>query len=341
MKASIKFREERKPLIRAKVHVSMLGLPFLAAATAGETKDLRLDVATAFFSGPSFRFSYRPNDSWNPFSVVVRTGIGAFGSPASSPLTMSAEFNLLGGTGSGPSFVIRIKPRAGDFFLKKSVRSVAITPPPPAAVCAEADPGDAGDPPGVRYLPENGLFSRNTPNGTSSLIPVVYAGRSAELGACSVLPLWNSTIARFHWGLRLPSDLRSSFSDELRSIGGQSLRKLPTLAMGKISIEHKYHGQEIAAPTPSEETVKQDLASLQAETALLRKAVEELRAAKPPPPPPARAEWRDKPAARSSSFSRNGGESGWKSDGRTAEPTKDDVSEELRKALIGATGGGA
>ncbi|CAA6670904.1 unnamed protein product [Spirodela intermedia] len=122
MKASLKFRDEEKPLLRAKIPISVLGLP-LSGASAGEAKDLRLDVATAFVSGPSFRVSYRPNDSWCPFALVVKTGIGALGSPFSSPMTMSAEFNIVGR--GGPSFTIQLKPRFGDFCLKKTTRAAA------------------------------------------------------------------------------------------------------------------------------------------------------------------------------------------------------------------------
>ncbi|KVI03502.1 hypothetical protein Ccrd_018184 [Cynara cardunculus var. scolymus] len=97
MKASMKFREEQKPLFRAKVPLNILGFPFQSGVVAGESKELSLNLSTFFESGPSVKVAYRPNDSINPFSLVFKTGIGHLGSPISSSLNMSAEFNLIGG----------------------------------------------------------------------------------------------------------------------------------------------------------------------------------------------------------------------------------------------------
>ncbi|CAN1137151.1 hypothetical protein LINPERPRIM_LOCUS21231, partial [Linum perenne] len=76
---------------------------------------------SAFFdSGPSLEVAYRPIDSWNPFSFVVKTGTRNFGSPISSPMVMSAEFNLIGNWNGNPSFMLHFKPRLG----------ISIRPPP-------------------------------------------------------------------------------------------------------------------------------------------------------------------------------------------------------------------
>ncbi|KAL6273101.1 hypothetical protein ACE6H2_023793 [Prunus campanulata] len=123
MKASVKFREDQKPLLRAKVPLSILGLPFQSGIVAGESKELTLNLGTFFESGPSIRVGYRPNDTSNPFSLVVKTGTGSFGSPISSSMLMSAEFNLLG-SGKNPTFMLHFKPQFGDFSIKKSQSSV-------------------------------------------------------------------------------------------------------------------------------------------------------------------------------------------------------------------------
>ncbi|CAN1276269.1 hypothetical protein LINPERPRIM_LOCUS15959, partial [Linum perenne] len=68
---------------------------------------------TVFDSGPSLKVAYRPNDSWIPFSFVVKTGTRNFGSPISSPMVMSAEFNLIGNWNGNPSFMLHFKPRLG------------------------------------------------------------------------------------------------------------------------------------------------------------------------------------------------------------------------------------
>ncbi|KAL0014291.1 hypothetical protein SO802_001360 [Lithocarpus litseifolius] len=68
MKASLKFHEDQKPLLRAKVPLSILGLPFQSGVIAGESKELTLNLGTFSESGPSIKIAYHPNDTWNPFS---------------------------------------------------------------------------------------------------------------------------------------------------------------------------------------------------------------------------------------------------------------------------------
>ncbi|CAI0540083.1 unnamed protein product, partial [Linum tenue] len=105
----------------AKIPLSILGLPFQSGIVVGEAKELSLNLSTFFDSGPSFEVAYRPNDSWNPFSLMLKTGSGSFGSPTSSPMVMSAEFNLVGK--GNPSFMLHFKLRFGDFSIKKSQAS--------------------------------------------------------------------------------------------------------------------------------------------------------------------------------------------------------------------------
>ncbi|CAN1188873.1 hypothetical protein LINPERPRIM_LOCUS35728 [Linum perenne] len=79
MKASIKFRDEQKsPLFRGKIPLNILGFPFLSGIVAGDSKELSLNLSTFFDSGPSLKVAYWPNDSWNPFSFVVKTGMRNF-----------------------------------------------------------------------------------------------------------------------------------------------------------------------------------------------------------------------------------------------------------------------
>ncbi|KAJ6304153.1 hypothetical protein OIU77_017934 [Salix suchowensis] len=129
MKASLKFREERNPLLRAKVPLNILGLPFQSGIISGESKELSLNLSTFFQSGPSVKISYRPNDTWNPFSLVIKTGTGHFGSPVSSSMIMSAEFNLLskGDSNLKPIFMLHFKPQFGDFSIKKSQSSTHVS----------------------------------------------------------------------------------------------------------------------------------------------------------------------------------------------------------------------
>lgn len=126
MKASLKLREGQKPLVRAKIPINILGLPLISGIAAGDSKELCLHLGTFWDAGPAIKFAYKPNDTWNPFSMVLKTGIGEWGSPSGAALAMSAEINLLGR--GNPSFFLNFKPQFGDFTIKKSVRSSFVLP---------------------------------------------------------------------------------------------------------------------------------------------------------------------------------------------------------------------
>jgi len=142
MKASVKVRGEgKKPLIRAKLPITILGLPFVSAITAGNAEELALHVGAYLALGPSpsssssssscsCKLSYRPNDEHRAFTLVLKTtgsglGLGFCGSSASSPttiedaasLSIAAEFNL--SNSGNPSFFVRLKPRFGDLSFRK------------------------------------------------------------------------------------------------------------------------------------------------------------------------------------------------------------------------------
>lgn len=126
MKASLKLREGQKPLVRAKIPLNILGLPLVSGIYAGDNKELCLHLGTFWDTGPTLKFAYKPNDSWNPFSVILKTGTGEWGSPAGASMTMSAELNLLGR--GNPSFCLQFKPHFGDFTLNQSARSSLVLP---------------------------------------------------------------------------------------------------------------------------------------------------------------------------------------------------------------------
>lgn len=137
MKASVKLRGEgKKPLIRAKLPITILGLPFVSAITAGNAEELALHLGAYLSLGPSpssscsCKLSYRPNDEHRAFTLVLKTagsglGLGFCGSSASSPtsiedaasLSIAAEFNL--SNSGNPSFFLRLKPRFGDLSFRK------------------------------------------------------------------------------------------------------------------------------------------------------------------------------------------------------------------------------
>ncbi|KAJ3696598.1 hypothetical protein LUZ61_000303 [Rhynchospora tenuis] len=282
MKASIKFRDEQKPLLRAKVPISILGLPFLSGVSAGETKELRLDLGTAFESGPLFRVSYRPNDPSTPFSLVVKTGVGSFGSPIQAPFAMSAEFNLIGpgAIGSSPRFSILIKPRFGDFVLKKSVQSNSVESVVKKIVIDHEktvpDPSVSGvGKTAVGFYPFESVngFTTDVAKSTNGFLS------GMELNAGSVLPFFNRAKVNFRWGLRVPPELGQVNS-------GMSISKMPLLVMNKLSIEHVSGNAKEAEKKPSNDAgesrtnldVKPEFDALKAESGMLRRAVEDLRA---------------------------------------------------------------
>lgn len=294
MKASIKFRDDDRPLLRAKVPIGVLGLPFLSGVSAGgDAKDLRFDLSTAFPSGPGLRLSYHPNDPLQPFALSIRTGLGALGSPFRAPVALSAEFNLL--SSNPPAFSLLFKPRLGDFSLANSVRSPPVpdTPAlPPPHKLADLTNGDDHDHEGHKEFSLNGNgFAANVAAAgkTGGGVGTLLSGM--RLTTRSMLPLWNRASLRFQWGLRVPPELKAALADDGygRKAGSLAVSKLPLLVMNKITIEHtpRRHppseGDKKGKITPvagGEEfsLLKRQLEALNDESIMLRHTVEGLRA---------------------------------------------------------------
>ncbi|KAL3699812.1 hypothetical protein R1sor_017834 [Riccia sorocarpa] len=125
MKASVKVREDQKPLVRAKVPLILGGLPLYTGVTSGDPHELALHVGTYADAGPAMKFSYKPNDTISPFSILLKTGFGVWGSPQGAAIAMSAEVSL--SSAGTPSFSFRLKPKFGDFGLRKDTRSIAVS----------------------------------------------------------------------------------------------------------------------------------------------------------------------------------------------------------------------
>ncbi|XP_044509807.1 uncharacterized protein LOC123228438 [Mangifera indica] len=281
MKASLKFREDQKPLLRAKVPLSILGLPFQSGIIAGESKELTLNLSTFFESGPSVRIAYRPNDTWNPFSMVVKTGTGPFGSPISSPILMSAEFNLLGR--GNPSFMLHFKPQFGDFSIKKSQSSLLRSKS--GAVLEENDSS-------IEVV-ESPMLKKLTISPSKSAADFAGFLSGIEMAARTTLPVKSRAILNFRWGVRVPADT------SVEPTAGINFKRIPFLVMNKIGIEHvdggdskgknKDHkkqqviaGQELGLVGNSNMAelcfnVKRQLEILQGENGLLKKALDDLR----------------------------------------------------------------
>ncbi|ESQ44271.1 hypothetical protein EUTSA_v10006049mg [Eutrema salsugineum] len=363
MKASMKFREEQKPLFRAKVPLSILGLPFQSGIVAGESKELSLNLSTFFESGPSLKIAYRPNDSWNPFSLIVKTGTGSFGSPISSSMLMSAEFNLLGNKGN-PSFMLHFKPQFGDFSIKKSHSSSGfdgnLINPINGSVSEEDSSIEVVDSPAVNGC--GGGFRKVTVLPSTSAGDIAGLLTGVEVAARTSLPVRGRAVVNFRWGVRVPTEIRRDF-DPTAAI---SLRRFPFLVMNKIGIEH-VDGSDAKEPKSktdpgsvsgpglpkrSGEVAEVSLAleELRSENRQLKRAVEDLRGviANVRPFSPATIDYGSHSKYRESERSSNNSNNGrsradrWSSErassdyGGKKNKEEGDVAEELKKALKGA-----
>ena len=335
MKASLKFREEQqKPLFRAKVPLSVLGMPFQSGIVAGEPKELTLNLSTFYESGPSLKVAYRPNDSKNPFSLIVKTGTGPFGSPLKSSMLMSCEFNLPGRTGS-PLFMLHFKPRFGDFTFKKTQTSIFDGKPfsnaqNDAVVVSETVQVDTPSFAGAK-IPVLDTNSR-----AAGAVAGMFSG--VEVSARTILPVRGRAAVKFRWGVRVPAEFKSD----------GAFQRIPFLVMDKIGVEHMMECGEkkgratavTGAPANADVAeacfaVKRQMEVLQAENGLLRNAVEDLR--------------------REIVGVRGGGSefSKWKNPKKndkkatsdygslSGKSTEVEASEELKKALMGGAPSGA
>ncbi|XP_010554868.1 PREDICTED: uncharacterized protein LOC104824470 [Tarenaya hassleriana] len=363
MKASLKFRDEQKPLFRAKVPLSILGLPFQSGIVAGESKELSLNLSTFFESGPAVKIAYRPNDTWNPFSLIVKTGTGSFGSPISSSMVMSAEFNLLGK--GNPSFMLHFKPQFGDFSVKKSYSSVFdrnLIKSINGAVSEEDSSIEVVDSPAVNGC--GGAFKKVTvlPSTTAGDIAGLISG--VEVAARSSLPVRGRAVLNFRWGVRVPLEIRH----DLDPTAEISLRRFPFLVMNKIGIEHvdgpiakeskpPNDPGKVSGPGPGPGqrgntdvtevclAVNRQLEALQSENGQLKRAVEDLRReiSNGRPFSPATMDFgssKFRESERSDGNSRvdrrNNEKKATSDYGGKRNPAERDVTEELKKALKGA-----
>ncbi|XVF56019.1 hypothetical protein PTKIN_Ptkin06aG0083000 [Pterospermum kingtungense] len=341
MKASLKFREEKRPVLRAKIPLSILGLPFQSGIVAGESKELTLNLSTFFESGPSIKIAYRPNDTWNPFSLIVKTGTGPFGSPISSSMLMSAEFNLLGR--GNPSFMLHFKPQFGDFSIKKSQSSNfdKVVKPWNGAVLDADSSIEMVDSPALNGG-SAGFFAEKRKLAAVNLGDIAGILSGMEVAAKTAVPVKGKALVKFRWGMRIPSEMKSGVGGLGDSTAGISFRKIPFMVMDKIGIEHvdssdskqaistasSKAGPEVGTTNADVAeacyTVKRQLEALQAENGVLKRAVEDLRREI------SGGKFGDMNSGKYREIERNGISKSKSTDG--------DVNEELKKALKGAIG---
>ncbi|XP_021723994.1 uncharacterized protein LOC110691377 [Chenopodium quinoa] len=220
MKASLRFREEQNPLFKAKIPLNFLGLPFQSSLSAGNSKELSLGLGVVFDSGPSFRLSYRPNDAFNPFSLLVKTGFEHFGIDA--PITMTAEFNFASLT-SNPRIFLSFNPHFGDFSIKKSQCSPLLSP---FNLLKRNDVVFKTDDKSIEMIDsDNGDYGNDGCKTTKLPLKskVESAVNGMELGAKSVFQIRNGVVLKLQWGVKI-------------SEGIQALVKNPTAKMSQHGI---------------------------------------------------------------------------------------------------------
>lgn len=251
MKASIKLRddEDKPPLLRAKLPISLFTLPFAASVVAGDPADLSVHLLTSFPSFPSLKLSYHPcpSNPSSPFSLTFKSGAGRLGSPANSPFHISLHLS----PSPNPSFSITLKPNLGHFSLSKTVASPSLPNPNPDR------PKENG---GGVHLP----------------IPVASMDRDAldELVSSGVgvrvrtgVSLGRRAGLKVRWAVKLPPAEAGSYG---------VFGRLPYLSLDKISVERVERAEEEAGREAKEWSEK-DLEAMRGMCFWMGREVEELR----------------------------------------------------------------
>lgn len=146
MKLSFKLQEDKNPVLKARIPISIFSQPFVSSLTTTpptttdssgggsgsggnkSSQNTSFSLSTNFPSGPCFKLSYAPSASSAitiPFSLSLKSGLGLFGSPKDSPLIFSAHFSL-SSVNPGtiiPTFALHFKPQFGNFSLYKATSS--------------------------------------------------------------------------------------------------------------------------------------------------------------------------------------------------------------------------
>ncbi|KAL4178488.1 hypothetical protein AMTRI_Chr13g82550 [Amborella trichopoda] len=335
MKASLKLREGQKPLVRAKIPVSVLGVPFISGIEAGDSEELSLHLRTAWSAGPAIKASYSPNDSWNPFGFVIKSGIGLWGSPERSPLFMAVEFSLLGR--ASPRFTLQFRPESGDFMVRKSVRSFQAKNPVVFKQNGSFQVGNGG----FQVEAERDKEKENINGGFPDIKEVVSG---VNLNVRSGFPLRKHAALKLRWGVNFPAK-RKSFQQEVAGNG------LPYLTVDKISVEsvneeeeegraREYCGSWFGFPAPEKEVefvkgmcfvMRSEVEGLKRENGAMRESIEEMR------------RFVGGGSNENKKLGMGGeGEERLRKRGeegvRAGKKTTGNVSEELKKAIKGASG---
>ncbi|KAL6979834.1 hypothetical protein U1Q18_021490 [Sarracenia purpurea var. burkii] len=219
-------------LFRAKVPISVFGLPFLSGVAATDNSDLSFSLRSNFPSGPSLKLSYTPafttttattaataaTATTSPLTLTLKSGVSLFGSPNNSPLIISADFTFSPQNPNPiPTFSLQIKPHFGDFSLHKTTYS---SPNPYPKANDEIS--------SMGFVPLEKPRAWKDLTLDSSYKDSLLSGIAVM--AKTTLPVMMGVAINCRWGVNFPADIS---------------KKLPFLTVNKIGIERVEKVKEV------------------------------------------------------------------------------------------------
>uniref|UniRef100_A0A5B7BNC5 Uncharacterized protein n=1 Tax=Davidia involucrata TaxID=16924 RepID=A0A5B7BNC5_DAVIN len=217
-------------LLRAKIPITVFGLPFLYGVAAADPSDLSFCLRTNFPTGPSLKLSYTPISTTTaaaaaaatttpPLTLTLKSGVSLFGSPHNSPLIISAHFTL-SPQNPNPTFSLQFKPQFGNFSLCKTTYSAPDTNP---KANGGASSNSMGFVPLERPMVWRDLTMESCSGKDSILSGIAVRARTA-------FPVTKRVAVNFRWGVNFPSDIG---------------KQLPFLSVNKIGIERVDEAKEV------------------------------------------------------------------------------------------------
>ncbi|KAM7491113.1 hypothetical protein LguiA_034034 [Lonicera macranthoides] len=245
-------------LLRAKIPITVFGLPFLSGLVAADQhpSDLSLSLRTNFSSGPSLKLSYTPTSTTTagattaaaaPLTLTLRSGLSLSGSPNNSPLVISAHFSFSPqNPNPNPTFSLQFKPNFGDFSLRKTTLS---NPSP--------SPNTNGSANSFEFVPLERPMTWNDFKVESATKDSILTGIAVMTK--TALPVTKNVAVNLRWGVNFPADFG---------------KQLPVLSVNKIKIERIDEVKEVKEKKKESEV--RDLEMLKGMYSWMRREVNDL-----------------------------------------------------------------
>ncbi|KAL4340509.1 hypothetical protein GQ457_08G025550 [Hibiscus cannabinus] len=299
MKLSFKLQDKKKPVLKARIPISIYNQPFVSSLTTTtdnnneSSQNTSFSLSTNFPSGPCLKLTYAPSPSpstTTPFCFSLKSGLGLFGSPKDSPLVFSAQFSISSvhpGT-IIPAFSLHFKPQFGNFSFykatssKPSLRSYSRPHHPVSAQSVSPSNPDFGTPDSASVWQDVKLEPRDgTDDGIGMERSLVRKdGKKAwifcgvAVRARTVFPVTKKAVVKLRWMLNLPSGVGS---------------KMPYLTINKIGIEKPDEVMEVKNKSVASNEgdldllkgmyswIRKDLEMLENENREMKQCIEDMR----------------------------------------------------------------